>query len=81
MRPMKKVERDGELWCSVGDGAAFLKTNAQKIRALMGSGELRYTQLRLNGRLYVNIKDLFRLRYPEAGSEKKSGAPSTKAVN
>jgi len=66
MKAMRKVERDGELWCSVGDGAAFLKTNAQKIRALMGSGALRYMQLRLNGRLYVNVKDLLRLRYPES---------------
>lgn len=65
MKAMRKVERDGEHWCSVGEGAAYLGTNAQKIRVLMGSGDLRYTQLRLNGRLYVNVKDLVRLRYPE----------------
>jgi hypothetical protein len=76
MKPMRKVEHDGQLWCSVGDGAKHLGTNAQKIRALMGSGELRYTQLRLNGRLYVSVNDLARLRYPDSPIEVKPSNPS-----
>jgi len=73
MKPMRKVERDGELWCSVGHGAAYLGTNAQKIRALMGSGELRHTQMRVNGPLYVSVTDLIRLRYPEHGLKTEIG--------
>ena len=77
MKSMRKVERDGELWCSVGHGATYLGTNAQKIRALMGSGKLRHTQLRLNGRLYVSVSDLVRLRYPEHGLEMEIGKRSS----
>ena len=62
MKPMKKVFYNGELWCGVSDGAAFLKTSTPKMRILMGSGELRYVQLRENGRLHVSVSDLFQLR-------------------
>jgi hypothetical protein len=76
MKPMKKVRHNDELWCGVGDGARYLGTNAQKIRALMGSGQIRYAQLRLNGRLYVNVNDLSRLRNPDNPIEVKPRKPS-----
>lgn len=59
---MKKVTHKGAQWCSVGDGARYLHTNANKIRELMGSGELAWTQLRLNGILYVSISDLVKIQ-------------------
>ena len=62
VRLMKKVAHKGALWCSVGDAAHYLRTNANKIRVLMGSGELAYTQLRLNGNLYVSVSDLVKLQ-------------------
>jgi len=48
-KAMKKVVHDGQTWCTVEDGSHYLKTNTNKIRAFMGSGQLAYTQIRRNG--------------------------------
>lgn len=63
-RPMKKIEHDGELWCSVGHAATYLKTTAPKVRSLMGLGQLRYKQFKINGPLYIRVNDLVKAKYP-----------------
>ncbi len=42
---------DGKLYMTVSEAAKSLKTTATKIRALMGSEDLYWTQLRTNGKL------------------------------
>lgn len=59
---MTKVEKNGETWCPLKQGASYLKTTIPKIRGLIGSGDLRCTQIRRNGAIYVNVTDLVRLR-------------------
>jgi len=69
---MKKMSHKGALWCSVSDAARYLHTNANKIRALMGSGELAYTQLRLNGNLYVSVGDLVKLQTQKMAAQREA---------
>jgi len=69
---MKKVNHKGALWCSVGDAARYLHTNANKIRTLMGSGELAHTQLRLNGNLYVSVGDLVKLQTQRMAAQRET---------
>lgn len=64
-KPMKKVVHEGRVWCSVNDGAHYLGTNSNKIRALMGAGAVACTQLRKNGAIYVAVEDLVKVKYPE----------------
>jgi hypothetical protein len=71
---MKKVSHKGALCCSVGDAVHYLRTNANKIRALMGSGQLAYTQLRLNGNLYVSVGDLVKLQTQKMAAQ-RDGTP------
>lgn len=59
---MKKVIQDGQAWCSVADAARYLGTTQAKIRGLMGDDRLVYTQLRVNGKLYVRTADLVEIK-------------------
>lgn len=49
---------DGKLYMTVSEAAKSLKTTATKIRALMGSEDLYWTQLRTNGKLWVSAESV-----------------------
>lgn len=69
-KAMKKVSHAGHIWCTVEDGSHYLKTNANKIRAFMGSGEIAYTQIRPGGRLYVSVADLLKIKYADSSGDR-----------
>jgi len=62
LKMMRKVTHNGASWCSVGHAALYLRTNAQKVRELMGSGELAYMQKRVNGTIFVSVTDLVKIQ-------------------
>lgn len=74
-KAMKKVSHAGQIWCTVEDGSHYLKTNTNKMRALMGAGQLAYTQIRKNGRLYVLVADLLKIKYPPKADAPATGEP------
>ena len=49
---------EGKLYMTVSEAAKSLKTTATKIRALMGSEDLYWTQLRTNGKLWVSAESV-----------------------
>lgn len=61
-RPMRKVVKDGRVWCRVFDAARYLHTTQETIRRYMGTGELAYAQMRRNGDPYVSVTDLVALK-------------------
>ena len=65
-RPMQKVAHQGKVWCKVGDAAAYLHTNANKIRGMMGDGRLSYTQIKANGPIYVSVSELMKIQAARA---------------
>jgi hypothetical protein len=69
-RLMEKITHDGRLWCSVEDAARYLRTNTNKIRSHMGSGQLACTQIRRNGRIYIAVGDLVKLQTARLDQEK-----------
>jgi hypothetical protein len=78
MRLMKKVSFKGTEWCSVEDAAHYLRTTTQKVRELMGSEKLAYTQIRKNGRIYVSTKDLVLVQREKLyGKSESNGFPAT----
>lgn len=62
---MKKYMKDGKAHYSVADAARLLRTNAQKVRELMGDGTLEWNQTRVNGRLIVEAESIWRYRERE----------------
>lgn len=74
---MKKVTYAGKEWCSVGEAARYLRTNASKVKAFMHNGDLEYTQIRKNGNLYILVTDLVRVQrmklYGPGGKPRISG--------
>ena len=49
---------EGKLYMTVSEAAKSLRTTATKIRALMGSEDLYWTQLRTNGKLWVSAESV-----------------------
>jgi hypothetical protein len=64
---MKQVTHDGKQWCSISDAAAYLRTNAKKIKDMIGEGKLTCTQIRANGNIYVSVHDLVRIQKEKLG--------------
>jgi hypothetical protein len=52
------THKEGVLYYSVAQAAKSLSTSPTRIRSLMGSGELEWTQLRVNGQLMVPAESL-----------------------
>jgi hypothetical protein len=48
-----KVTHNGKTYFTVSAPAKMLLTTANKVRDLMGSGELEWTQFRVNGQLMI----------------------------
>jgi hypothetical protein len=59
---MNIVEHAGAKWCTVEDGARYLRTTTPKVRELMGANKLGYTQIRANGRVYVSVAELVEIQ-------------------
>jgi hypothetical protein len=57
-----RVTHDGKVYCSVEETARMLATTTRKIRELMGSGDLEWVQLRINGRLFVPAESILALK-------------------
>jgi hypothetical protein len=49
-----KVIHAGKTYYTVGAAAKLLRTNTVKIKELMGDGSLEWSNLRVNGPLYIS---------------------------
>jgi hypothetical protein len=49
-----KIIRDGKIYYTVGAAAKLLRTNTMKVKQLMGDGSLEWSNLRVNGPLYIS---------------------------
>jgi hypothetical protein len=52
--PRPRIIRDGKTYHTVGAAAKLLRTNTMKIKQLMGDGTLEWSNLRVNGPLYIS---------------------------
>jgi hypothetical protein len=60
-RPPEKLIFEGKPRYSLPDAARYLGTTTPKIKLLMGSGALAWTQIRVNGPLIVSTEDLVKI--------------------
>jgi hypothetical protein len=58
MSANKKVIHGGKTYYSVGATARILSTTANKVREMMGRGDLEWTQFRVNGRLLITAESI-----------------------
>jgi len=58
MAPHGRIVHDGKVYFTVGETARNLSTTATKIRQMMGNGDLKWTQLRIGGRLFVPAESI-----------------------
>ena len=58
----KKVVHDGRIFYTVNDAARMLGTSVTKVRELMGSGKLEWTQFKVNGKLFVSGDSLVKFK-------------------
>jgi hypothetical protein len=52
--PRPRTVRDGKTYHTVGAAAKLLRTNTMKVKQLMGDGTLEWSNLRVNGPLYIS---------------------------
>ena len=52
--PRPKIIRDGRTFYTVGATAKLLRTNTMKVKRLMADGSLEWSNLRVNGPLYIS---------------------------
>jgi hypothetical protein len=67
----KKIVHQDRIFYSVSGAAMVLGTYTAKIRELMGSGKLEWTQVKINGKLFDSGDSLVKLkkeRASESGS-------------
>lgn len=63
----RQIMIGGKVHYSISDTAKMLDVSVHKVRALMGSGQLEYRQIRLNSRqLYVSGESIVRVKYPQS---------------
>lgn len=67
-----KITRDGKTYYTVGAAAKLLRTNALKVKQLMGDGSLEWSNLRVNGPLYISEASI--LAYQRKQLERKRAA-------
>ena len=60
------THKDGVLYYSVTEAANSLRTTPTRIRSLMGSRELEWTQLRVNGQLMVSAESILAFKRRQA---------------
>ena len=61
----RKVIKDGRAYYKVGDAAKLLGTNAAKVKALMGSGQLEWMQLRAGSKtMLISAESIVKCKYP-----------------
>ncbi len=58
MKPMKKVIHEGITYYSLADAAKYLGTTTPKIKEMMGNGSLKWTQFKVNGKLFITATSL-----------------------
>ena len=64
-----KVTHAGKTYYSVGGAAKLLSTNTMKVKQLMGDGNLEWSNLRVNGPLYISEASI--LAYQREQLERK----------
>jgi hypothetical protein len=57
-RAPKKIIHKGKAYYAVGATALILSTTPKRVKEMMGSGDLKWTQLRVNGRLYISADSI-----------------------
>jgi hypothetical protein len=67
-----KILRDGKTYYTVGAAAKLLRTNTLKVKQLMGDGSLEWSNLRVNGPLYISEASI--LAYQRKQLERKRAA-------
>ncbi len=67
--PRPKIIRDGKTYHTVGAAAKLLRTNTMKVKQLMGDGSLEWSNLRMNGPLYISEESI--LAYQRKQLERK----------
>jgi hypothetical protein len=67
--PRSKISRDGKTYFTVGAAAKLLRTNTMKVKQLMGDGSLEWSNLRVNGPLYISEASI--LTYQRVQLEQK----------
>jgi hypothetical protein len=60
-RVPKKIMHEGRILYTVSGAAMVLGTSTTKIRELMGSGNLEWTPIKVNGKLFVSGDSLVKL--------------------
>jgi hypothetical protein len=70
MRVERKIIHEGRAWYTVPGAARLLRTNTAKIRAIMGSNEVEWTQLKTDGKLLVSVESLLSYEQRKAASKK-----------
>ena len=58
MKAKDKIVIEGKAYYSVAATARLLATTTAKVREKMGSGELEWTQIRTNGRLFISATSI-----------------------
>lgn len=58
MRVERKIIHEGRVWYSVPAAARLLHTRTEKVREIMGKGEVEWTQLRTGGKLLIAVDSL-----------------------
>jgi hypothetical protein len=54
----KKIQHNGQDWITVPAAARFLETTAAKVREVMGSGEIEWTQIKEGRKLFVSLQSV-----------------------
>ncbi len=67
--PRPRIIRDGKTYHTVGATAKLLRTNTMKVKQLMGDGSLEWSNLRVNGPLYISEESI--LAYQRKQLEQK----------
>ncbi len=58
MRVERKIIHEGRVWYSVPAAARLLHMRTAKMREIMGSGEVEWTQLKAGGKLLVAVDSI-----------------------
>jgi hypothetical protein len=71
---VRKVLNNGKAHYSVPDAARILKITKNKVRELLGKGDLESAQFRMNGKIFVTAKSI--VDYSSPASRGGGRAPS-----
>lgn len=53
-----QVIHEGKIYYTVAATARMLSTTTTKVRQMMGTGDLEWTQLRVNGRILITAESI-----------------------